>query len=84
MSGNVLQADNLYKPPEAALMYASVTEGKAPYVVAKKKMAVLFMLTLGLYVIYWFYEHWNRINKATERRVSPVLSSRLPMQRRVM
>lgn len=29
------------------------------YVVSRKKLAVLFMATVGLYSVYWFYKNWS-------------------------
>jgi hypothetical protein len=30
------------------------------YVVSKRKLAILFVATFGLYTIYWFYKNWDR------------------------
>lgn len=30
------------------------------YVVSTRKFAILFLATLGLYWIYWFYKNWDR------------------------
>lgn len=30
------------------------------YVVSKRKFTILFLATLGLYYLYWFYKNWSR------------------------
>jgi len=30
------------------------------YVVAPRKFAILFLATLGMYPLYWFYKNWDR------------------------
>lgn len=29
------------------------------YIVSRKKLAILFMATLGMYSVYWFYKNWS-------------------------
>ena len=49
--------DNIYRTPEAELgIEPSASEF---YVVSKLKFAVLYVATLGLYEVYWFYRHWK-------------------------
>ena len=33
------------------------------YVVSRRKLAVLYILTLGGYGVYWFYQNWARYNR---------------------
>ncbi|TFW36214.1 hypothetical protein [Massilia horti] len=30
------------------------------YVVSKRKFAILFLATMSLYLVYWFYKNWDR------------------------
>lgn len=30
------------------------------YVVSKRKFTILFLSTIGLYYLYWFYKNWDR------------------------
>jgi hypothetical protein len=33
------------------------------YVVSQRKLVVLYILTLGMYGVYWFYQNWARYNR---------------------
>jgi hypothetical protein len=35
------------------------------YVVSRKKLAILYMATLGLYGVYWFYKNWSNYKHRT-------------------
>lgn len=35
------------------------------YVVSKRKLAILFLATMGLYSIYWFYKNWDQYRDNT-------------------
>jgi hypothetical protein len=39
-----------------------VTPDRSPmfYVVSGRKLTILFLVTLGLYTVYWFYKNWDR------------------------
>lgn len=64
--------DNIYAPPSADV--ENQQDGKAYrfYVVSKNKFIVLFVITLGIYSIYWFYKNWHLYKPYTEERVWPV------------
>jgi hypothetical protein len=44
-----------------------VTADSTPtfYVVSKRKMAILFVATMGMYMVYWFYKNWDRYKDKT-------------------
>ena len=43
---------------------AGVTDNPSMfYVVSRRKLAVLYILTLGMYGVYWFYQNWARYNR---------------------
>ncbi|MEN5061382.1 hypothetical protein [Luteimonas sp. TWI1416] len=67
-------ADNLYAPPTAdvAPMPATAADAQPFYVVSATKFCVLFFVTFGLYVLYWFYVHWRRWGRAHNETVWPV------------
>ncbi|BCD99494.1 hypothetical protein [Marinagarivorans cellulosilyticus] len=47
---------------------------KAPfYVVSMGKFSALFISTMGLYQLYWFYKHWQLLGAAQERNTLPFL-----------
>lgn len=51
-------ANNPYATPQADLQ-ADGYEEPDFYVVSKQKFAVLFIATLGMYTVYWFYKNWQ-------------------------
>ncbi|MHC8392115.1 hypothetical protein ACYZT8_00380 [Pseudomonas sp. LB3P93] len=65
-----LMHSNPYSPPAADcaigndLLFAF-------YVVSKRKLAVLFVATFGLYFMYWSYRNWKNYRAATAVRVMP-------------
>ena len=40
--------------------------------VSKKKMILLFIATLGIYQIYWFYRNWQLYKQATGEKIWPL------------
>ena len=66
--------DNVYKPPEANLIMenATDTDNNMFYVVSPNKFLLLFIGTLGLYALYWFYRNWSQYNSYENLRVWPV------------
>ena len=65
---------NPYLPPEAAVADAPVAANQvAPaFAVSITKLVVMSIATLGLYQLYWFYQHWAAIKRRTKQDVSPV------------
>lgn len=41
------------------------------YIVSRKKLAILYLATLGLYGIYWFYKNWSNYKHSTSDRFNP-------------
>ncbi|MDF5828479.1 hypothetical protein P4233_13630 [Pseudomonas aeruginosa] len=64
--------ENVYKTPEAPLVETRGAKRAHPFVTSLGKMSVLFLLTLGLYGVYWMYKHWKAQQPQMERRISPV------------
>lgn len=63
--------ENIYKAPQAELLEG--TEKKPVYyVVSIRKFLILYFATLGLYSIYWFYQHWQTNRIDTGERIWPV------------
>ncbi|MBB3342470.1 hypothetical protein [Luteimonas sp. RC10] len=68
-------SDNLYAPPTADVApapRATATAAQPFYVVSATKFCVLFFVTFGLYVLYWFYVHWRRWGRTSNETVWPV------------
>lgn len=65
--------DNPYQTPQGELINpADPSETSRFYVVSKRKMILLFILTLGSYQIYWFYRNWRLHRQATGEKIWPL------------
>jgi len=61
-----------YQTPQADL--ATESDAVATYyVVSIKKFIALFISTLGIYGVYWFYKNWSLHKTATSSNVWPVM-----------
>lgn len=68
--------DNVYKAPEAALIDPATTAGgTAFFVTSIRKMAILYIATLGMYVLYWGYKQWDSQRHSMPKRIMPVWRS---------
>lgn len=68
--------DNPYAPTNSRLddpTAESLQSAPAFYVVSPHKFAMLYLLTFGLYAVYWFYKNWRCHSDFTGERVTPVL-----------
>lgn len=64
-------SDNPYAPTEVRV--ADPTSDETPfYVVSTTKFSVLYLSTVGLYAVYWFYENWRRYRVASGESIWPV------------
>ena len=63
--------DNIYSPPQSELLPEATADEF--YIVSKSKLAILYMATLVLYGIYWFYINWRNYRVATGAKARPVL-----------
>jgi len=43
------------------------------YVVSPKKFLVLFIGTLGIYSVYWFFKHWSQYKKSANEDMWPIM-----------
>lgn len=64
--------DEIYKPPESDLTSGLEQQPHRFFIVSKPKLAVLYLATLGLYLIYWFYSNWRNFRDATGQKLWPV------------
>lgn len=68
--------DNVYKAPEAQLLDIPVaTPHTTFFVTSISKMSLLFVLTLGLYVLYWAYKQWDSQRYRMPKKIMPVWRS---------
>jgi len=64
--------DNIYKPPEADLALESESGSSRFYVVSKRKLVILFVATLGMYIFYWFFANWRNYRVFTGEKILPI------------
>lgn len=64
--------DEVYRPPESELIVESEARQNQFYVVSRKKLAVLYLTTLGFYGIYWFYVNWRNCRDAFGIKIMPI------------
>lgn len=58
--------DNLYQPPAADLSLPAALSDEPPFFVSSPgKVVALFVLTCGIYSLYWFYQHWRAQDQET-------------------
>ena len=62
---------DVYRPPESDLLLGSEEKAHQFYVVSKLKVTVLFLATVGLYVIYWFYINWRNYRDTVGEKIMP-------------
>ncbi|MGZ0782342.1 DUF4234 domain-containing protein [Pseudomonas saponiphila] len=66
-------SDNLYAPPQADLVAPSAHTAPQPfYVVSKAKFLTLYILTFGIYQLYWAYKNWHQFRHASGQELWPV------------
>ncbi|MCU7915215.1 MAG: hypothetical protein KZQ65_04715 [Candidatus Thiodiazotropha sp. (ex Gloverina cf. vestifex)] len=68
---NIDLIENPYAPPNAELENPKDTSEHF-YVVSIQKFTVLFLSTIGLYTIYWFYANWKRYRYAAGYKIWPI------------
>lgn len=71
-----MEMDNPYRAPEASLVESSeATRARSFFVTSLGKMTVLYVLTLGLYNLYWMYRHWSIQQPQMPEKIYPALRS---------
>ncbi|NIF18689.1 hypothetical protein [Pantoea sp. Cy-639] len=66
-------SDNLHAPsPSELTAPARETEQPPFYVVSRGKFFTLYILTLGLYQLYWAYKNWKCFERSSGERLWPV------------
>ena len=66
---------NPYAPPAARVadVSSNVADDEIPFfAVSVRKLTVLSICTFGIYQVYWFYKHWQRVRERGES-VLPVM-----------
>lgn len=66
--------DNIYKAPQADLVAPPETDSAQLFFPSsQKKLIILFIATLGLYSVYWFYKNWQIHQNVMDDKVIPAL-----------
>ena len=64
------------QPPDSSIMQATQKNSvHAFYVVAPRKFWVLYIMTFGLYGLYWSYQQWSQFRRVTSEKIWPVARS---------
>ena len=66
--------NSIYKPPEANLIRedAFADDENMFYVVSPKKFLIMFIGTLGMYQLFWFYQNWMKYKLQNSLSLWPV------------
>jgi hypothetical protein len=80
MAGTAPTITNPYAAPNAELFDSRSDKADTDYfVVSSNKLVVLYIATLGLYQIVWFYSHFKQIKKSTGSSIWPTLRALFPI-----
>lgn len=61
------------QPQDSPIIHAAEENGDhAFYVVAPTKFWVLYIMTFGLYGLYWSYQQWSQFRRVTSEKIWPV------------
>ena len=73
MSEQNIDINEIYRPPVAAGNQAKAERAlSAPfYIVSTTKFLLLFVATLGIYQLVWFYKHWREYAPYGRKAISP-------------
>ncbi len=63
--------DEIYRAPTAELEVQPTSEERQFYVVSPLKLSVLYLGTVGMYTVYWFYKNWQFYRRSSGERVLP-------------
>ncbi len=66
--------EDIYKAPDAELVSEEdPAKLKSFFTVSSKKLVLMYIVTMGLYALVYFYEHWKAQKIKYELKVIPVL-----------
>jgi len=63
---------DVYKTPESEILVEQ-TDTQEFYIVSPKKFLILYLATMGMYTIYWFYKHWQQYKLKHNAEMWPVM-----------
>lgn len=70
---------NPYAAPTAKVADALPAGEPLYFAVSRLKLAVMSVVTLGLYEIYWFYQNWKCVQRMGERVSAPLRAVFYPL-----
>lgn len=65
-------SDNPYAAPQSEIDVQTTDDQLQFYVVSSKKFTLLFLITFGLYSVYWFYKNWRNYKLSSGKNIWPV------------
>jgi len=65
------EAINPYAAPRAELAFEE-NDKPSFYIVSKKKFTTLFFMTIGAYMVYWFYRNWKLYKDNNQESIWPI------------
>lgn len=69
-----MSTDNIYQAPEAELVNLTETNtAPAYFTTSLRKMAILSIITINSYSVYWCYKHWQAQKLNNDRDCWPVI-----------
>lgn len=71
-AGDATLTNDVYEPPKSELISEFETKSNLFYVVSKTKLSVLYLATLGMYTVYWFYVNWRNYRDTTGQELMPI------------
>ena len=69
---NVTNTENVSGMQQTDAQLAQTKIATKFYVVGIKKFYALFFGTLGIYIVYWFYRHWQAIKTFNQSDIWPI------------
>jgi len=64
-------ADDVYQAPDSEVL-VEPSETQEFYVVSLSKAMVLFYLTMGMYILYWNFKHWQQFKTRHQNDIWPI------------
>ena len=69
-----MESSDIYQAPETDIITTDTEKGETVlYVVSLKKLTVLFIVTLGIYAVYWNYRNWKLLRQHRGVKCLPVM-----------
>ena len=63
--------ENIFEPPKANLELPESSNQGGFYVVSTRKFAILFLATMGIYQLYWYFRNWSLYKQRSGENIWP-------------